>query len=568
MLRKLKNMKIRSLIFLSVGILLACIIATGASAIYYTSAIAGQTDTLYRKPHTNLVNMWRAKTEIVTGGDGLKTSVMLRQPLSGDASSMPQNLTDLLNGLDSNRVAATRSADMEALMQLSDKIGDCFSRVSAFISQSQYDEAKTLLESEFVPLQTEILNKVDTIIVTATTNAAQFKSNADAMAVHIRITLIIVFFVAFALSLVVLAVIVKQISTPLNALEAATNELAKGNLSYEFDYRSKNEFGVIARGFEAIQDSMRKYVSNISYVLGRIAEKDLTVTVDIDYMGDYAPIRYSLDSILTALRDTLSKIDIAADQVLTGSQQVAASAQALAAGATEQASSVDELASTLGDITEKVNQSAENATSVNEKTQRTGDEVGLCNQKMMEMSAAINEISDKSSEIGKIIKTIEDIAFQTNILALNAAVEAARAGAAGKGFAVVADEVRNLANKSAEAAKNTTALIEESLRAVGNGTHIATDTADSLAAVVTVAQQASSEVNVMTGMIAEEAEAIGQVSIGVDQISGVVQTNSATAEESAAASEELSSQALQLKQMVDKFQLPQSTGVLAPVGGF
>lgn len=567
MLTKLKNMKIRSLIFVSIGILVACIVVTGISAIYYTNSIAGQTNTLYAKPHTNLVNMWQTKTVILSGGDSLKTSVLLRQALSSDAFATPQNLSALLEGIDSNRVAATRSADMEKLMQYGDNLNDCFNRVAELISQNKFDEAQKLLLEEFVPLQSQTVSAVDSIITTATNNAIQFKNNANAMALHVRIYLIVLSVLAVALSMVVLAVIVKGISTPLKALESATRDLVQGNLSHAFTYQSKNEFGVIARGFQEIQESMRKYVSNISYVLDKIADKDLTVSVDIDYIGDFAPIRQAMDFILSTLRQTLYQIDVSADQVLTGSQQVASSAQALAAGATEQASSVEELSATAGGISSQVTQLAEQASSVNLKTQQTGEDVALCNQKMADMSTAIGEISNKSSEIGKIIKTIEDIAFQTNILALNAAVEAARAGEAGKGFAVVADEVRNLANKSAEAAKNTTALIEESLRAVENGTRIAEDTATALAAVVDVAQQASKEVNGITSTMTEEASAIEQISIGIDQITSVVQNNSATSEQSAAASEELSGQAQELKRLVDEFQLPPEN-TLMPAGQF
>lgn len=556
MLSKLKNMKIRSLIFLSIGILLTAIAATGVSSVYYTSAIAKQTDILYRQPHTNLVNMWRSKTIILIGSDGLKTSIMSQQPLSAEAAASPKDWEDVLYQIDANRVAATRSADMEKILGLSAQLRESFSRVSDLIAQNQYSQAEALMQSEFIPLQQQTVSSVDNIIATATANAAKFKANADNMAFQVKVTLTILFVVAVALSMVVLAVIMKGISVPLKALASATMDLAQGNLAHQFTYQSRNEFGLIAKGFQAIQDTMRKYVANISHVLEKIAEKDLTVSVDIEYIGDFAPIRQSMDAILDSLRRTLSQIDASANHVLNSSQQVSAGAQALATGATEQASSVEELAATISEISTQVKQSSENAASVNEKTQRTGREVSTCNEKMHQMSGAIGEISEKSNEIGKIIKTIEDIAFQTNILALNAAVEAARAGGAGKGFAVVADEVRNLANKSAEAANNTTALIEESLHAVENGTRIAGDTADALAAVVDVAQQASNEVNGIAGMVSQEAESIGQVSIGIDQISSVVQTNSATAEQSAAASEILSRQAKELKQLVDAFRLP------------
>lgn len=272
-------------------------------------------------------------------------------------------------------------------------------------------------------------------------------------------------------------------------------------------------------------------------------------------------MKWALETLI-AMRDingrlssTLSQINQAANQVSAGSDQVSSGAQALSQGATEQASSVEELAATITDISGQVKSNAESALNAKEKSEMAGTEIAASNQKMQELIAAMEEISKSSQEIGKVIKTIEDIAFQTNILALNAAVEAARAGAAGKGFAVVADEVRNLASKSADAAKSTTALIEGAITAVSNGTQLVDVTAKSLLSVVTGTQEVASIVNDISTASAEQASSIAQVTQGIDQISSVVQTNSATAEESAAASEELSGQAQMLNNLVGQFKL-------------
>ena len=229
-------------------------------------------------------------------------------------------------------------------------------------------------------------------------------------------------------------------------------------------------------------------------------------------------------------------------------------AQALSQGSTEQASSVERLVVTLNDLSEQVTQTAGKSRDVNNLILETVREVNDSNTKMEAMMGAMTKINNCSSEIEKIIKTIEDIAFQTNILALNAAVEAARAGEAGKGFAVVADEVRSLASKSAEAAKDTNILISNSLTAVTEGNKIAEDTQKSLMTVVTSAQQIESNMVQITEASDMQAEELRQVTLGIDQISSVIQTNSATAQESAAASEELFNQSKLLKRLVNQFR--------------
>lgn len=371
--------------------------------------------------------------------------------------------------------------------------------------------------------------------------------------------IVITSLVVIAILSVLMAIyIIRTINRPVKELDSVAKKIAEGDLDQNITYESKDELGTLAANFNKTVGRLRNYVSyinEISNVLRQIAGGNLVFELNLKYEGQFAKVKEALEEISRSLNDTLGQINQAADQVSSGSDQVSSGAQALSQGATEQASSIEELAATINEISNQVKDTAANANAVRQQTDQTGDQVATSNEQMQEMIAAMTEISDKSGQISRIIKTIEDIAFQTNILALNAAVEAARAGEAGKGFAVVADEVRNLASKSSEASKSTAALIEGTVQAVEKGTEIANATAESLFAVVESTKGVVASVDKIASAADQQAESIAQVTQGIDQISSVVQTNSATAEESAAASEELSSQAQVMKGLVGRFTL-------------
>lgn len=367
----------------------------------------------------------------------------------------------------------------------------------------------------------------------------------------------IIALVALALIVSALVVILKKMLRPMQGVVRAAESIAAGDLSVSLQSDSADEIGILSRSFQSMADNLSHIISDVDYLLGEMGNGNFRVSSQDSelYVGDYQGLLTSIQKINLDLSDTLAQINQSADQVSAGSEQVSSGSQALAQGAAEQASSVEELAATLSEIANQIETTAQNATQAREQVNNSGLEITTCNEQMQNLIAAMDEISKKSGEIGKIIKAIEDIAFQTNILALNAAVEAARAGEAGKGFAVVADEVRSLANKSQEASQSTAALIADSMQAVKRGTQIANDTAQTLVRVVDGSNAITVTVDQIASAADEQATATAQVTQGVDQISSVVQTNSATAEESAAASEELSSQAQLLKDLVGHFQL-------------
>ena len=351
--------------------------------------------------------------------------------------------------------------------------------------------------------------------------------------------------------------LIKRALNPLQGIALAGKAVAEGNFDVKVSYDRQDEIGDLAAAIQSVMQHVREIISDLSDKLSELAKGNFRVALENteQYPGAYRPLLNSLQEISNDLNKTMAEIKTSAREVNAGAEQVSSGAQGLSQGATEQASSIEELSATVNDISEHIKKTAENTRLANTEAQNAGKEVSHSDKQMQQMKAAMENINQKSGEISKIIKTIDDIAFQTNILALNAAIEAARAGVAGKGFAVVADEVGNLAQKSANAAKDTTMLIEETLQAVEQGTVLADSTAESLQRVVTGAGKVTELVNQIAEASVEQSRAVEQVSTGIDQISSVVQSNTATAEESAAASEELSGQANILNELVGRFQL-------------
>jgi len=377
------------------------------------------------------------------------------------------------------------------------------------------------------------------------------------------IIVVIISVVFIIISCIIAYMIANPIAKPIVKISKRIEMLADGDLKSSVPkIISKDEIGILSVSTTKFVDSLNAIIDDITYNLGEMANGNMDVEPKDIYINDFLPIKTGTIKIIEALNEVLQNINQASEQVASGSEQVASGAQALSQGATEQASAIEELSATISEISEQIKDNASNAEGSSAKAIALGKEIEKSNEQMNLMIEAMADINNSSGQINKIIKTINDIAFQTNILALNAAVEAARAGVAGKGFAVVADEVRNLAGKSAEAAKDTVALIDSSIKSVENGTKIANQTANSLNSVYVNSKEIVSSIDQISKASNEQASSIIQVMEGIEQISSVIQTNSATAEESAAASEELSGQAKIMSELVEQFKLKNNQSVL------
>lgn len=347
----------------------------------------------------------------------------------------------------------------------------------------------------------------------------------------------------------------RKISKPIVYITRRLNSLSLGDLNSEVPrINSHDECQILAEALNLTITNLKSYIFDIDNVLKNIADGNLLVTSNVSYQGNFEQIKTSLEAILESLNTTFSKIGKAATQISEASAQVASGAAVLSENATSEAATIEELSASIDEILENTNENAENAKNAADLTNQAKNQVDIGSDRMKAMMIAVENIEKSSNEIAKIIKVIDDIAFQTNILALNAAVEAARAGAAGKGFAVVADEVRNLAIRSSEAAKTTNDLIVASISDIREGSTHSKETSEAINSIAEMVEKINTLMGNIAQSSAEQASAISQISAGMDNITISVQTTSATAEESAATSEELSSQAVATQNMISKFK--------------
>ena len=557
----IKNMKVRQSLVMGYGITI------GISALIIIISLFLMT--MQKGQYTNILERYVASNEAVfecrisynIAARGLRDAV-----LSGDMSSI-----DTANSKISE--LKTELAELNSIYPLEDKteLNNFVALVEDWEAEAEkigqtartnQEQAANMIVTTCTPALTQAAAAGDTLAARLQSEQAKVIERQNTISMIAIIAIIVAMVIATLVVIRFALVIIKSIVIPVEKVRVALVGFSEGKLDIPVDYESKSELGEMCDALRSSQHTLDGVIKDTCRLLEEMGNGNFNCRTEAEqlYVGELRSMLESIRVINRSLSDTLAQINLSGEQVSSGSDQVSTGAQALAQGATEQASAVQELSATIAEISSRSQSNAKRSEQAIDHSKNADLRVRESADYMEEMVKAMEKISSSSEEIGKIIATIENIAFQTNILALNAAVEAARAGSAGKGFAVVADEVRNLATKSDQAAKATKELIDNSITSVQDGSEIVKRVSESLDKTVEATNESMSALQEIAKAVEEEAEAIAQVTEGIDQISSVVQTNSATSEQSAAASEELSSQASLMKDLLSKFRLLNDSG--------
>ena len=560
----MKNLKMNKKITLAFGVVIACFFIAVIFCIMGMRTTSSRYETFYHVRHEATMRARNMRVQLQSGVKNITLSTVEDDPVK-----TIELITEAQTNFDAIQTEMSWfehdfDGDISLLETFKSKLDtaagyrDKIIELSRQNTDASRQEAQRILIDNYNPVAVEA-GQIVLQFTNQQNDIAEGNFNSAMNSQRIQMTLsITISAIAVAFAVVMAVMLIRAVVVPVQEMQQLMEDMEEGHLDVVAKYESRDELGMLANSIRATLKFLQDVIGDVDYLLTGFGNGDFTVSTRIGekYVGDYKSLLTSMSKLKENLSGTLSQINQSADQVSAGSDQVSSGAQALSQGATEQASSVEELAATINEISNNIEQNAKNAELASTNSEHVKEQAEESGKRMQEMLSAMEDISNTSGEIGKIIKTIEDIAFQTNMLSLNAAVEAARAGAAGKGFAVVADEVRNLAAKSADASKNTSALIEGALQAVERGTKIANETASALNDVVSGVGDVAATIDQISSASKDQSDAVRQVTLGIDQISSVVQTNYATAEESAAASEELSGQAQILKNLVGQFRLP------------
>lgn len=557
----MKDLKVSKKLTISYAIILTLLIMSCVVSIVDFIRLGGQIETFYDGPFT--VN---GSASVINSNFERMQKSVYRSISNTDSEIVKEAITDARNcaAIIQEELPVVKAhflGDQQIIDRLDAalaKLAPMREHVLTLASENQKAEAADYMEHNNILAIQEAQVELNSLIESGNKKGETLVSGLREKQAKAVFTVILLGGISVAVSVVFGVYITRGITQPVTELEQAARAMAKGEFSaVHVAYDSRDELGSLAGDIRSMMKTLTDVLQNETYILNEMAEGNFSVHSERDeyYIGEFEQLMCSMKKINRGLSELLLQISQSADNVAAGSEQVSSSSQNLAQGTTEQAASVEELTGMMSEISDQAYRNSRDAQEASEKAQMVKENATESSRSMQEMVKAMAEISGKSDEIRKIVKTIEDFSFQTNILALNAAVEAARAGDRGKGFSVVANEVRSLANQSSAASKSTAALIQSSLQAVENGRKIANETDNALAEVVSGIDNVSELLFHITDASSKQFDANRQVTENINLISEVVQTNSATAEECAAASEELASQAQLLKELVSHFKL-------------
>ena len=558
MKKKFNNMKIGSKLILAFAVILVLYTVTVVVSVANIRSMSERMERLFNEPFANV----QTSLEMIANVQTVAKNILI-MAATDDVFDEQESLNT------TKKLIAEVKAEMELLstgyVSAKDNVEQLEreyalleaprTKVLELLEAGDSETALHAYASEYVPQLDAVIRALSDVTRLSMDDANSSLAAGKDLNQRVVILMVLLAVASILFTVAVWLLITRSILTPVNQVKAAANAIANGMLETDLSYVSADEMGQLADDIRSTAAALSLYVSEISKGLSALGSGKLNYQVPVKFKGDFVAVGESMEKIGRMLRESMQQINSSAEQVSGGAEQVSNGAQILAQGASEQAGSIEELAVSINEVAESVRKNAENAVKSRELADSVGDSLIKSDEQMQQLMESIQLVKVNSREITGIVKEIEDIAFQTNILALNASVEAARAGEAGKGFSVVAGEVRRLASKTSAASRLTANLVEKNTEAVGRGMDSARETARALKNSVEGAQEVNRVVDRISGLSVQQADAISQIRQNVELISDIVQGNSATSEESAAASEELSAQAQVLKELVEQFDI-------------
>lgn len=556
----LKNMRTLHKIMLSFGIITAISVIIIAFSTIALRVVASGTQTMYEEPYKANNLLWVVRRNMVSIERGFYKGIAVNTDSENQAmvSEINSSSDGALNALNELKSIYTDGENLELLneiFRIAAEASPVRKEISDCIISGNDKKANQLIKEEYSPLFEEITVPILKLYDISEHEAEVFVQNSNRTKNLVVATNLILLAIGIVLSIIIATILTKDITIPLYQIRDAVNEVSNGNLNININYNFKNAFGEVAQAVNKTINELKKYIDIETKALKELANKNFNITIEEEFVGDFKPMKESMLTIIDYFNETMYQIRESVAQVNQASNQIADSAEALAAGSTEQASSIDSLVNTINNITKEVVENASNTDNVDRLTSDVTQKLDEGNEYMKKLLISMEKINNQSQDISNIIKIIDDIASQTNLLSLNASIEAARAGENGKGFAVVANEIGKLASECGQAVKDTTELINANLTIVDEGSNLTTETANCLNTVVSSAMQTKEFTDKIAKACNYQADSLKGVLEGIQQVSLVVESNSAAAEQSSAAGEELLSQTESVADMLNQYIL-------------